>query len=99
MLGTAQPSYWTQPLGVTFWVVVPHLLRVANLSKNALPRLVATKVSESPWKAMMATGSLYFSLKGMTPVLPEQGATARNTSNSKGSVYDIMPPKLNPVEK
>ena len=35
---------------------------------------------------MMGIGFVYFSVYGMTPPLPEQGATARNTLNSNGSV-------------
>src|SRR5437762_12792057 len=56
VLGTTQPSYCMQPFGETDFVVVAHLFRVAYLSKKALPRLVRTKVSASPWKAMIATG-------------------------------------------
>src|SRR6185369_2302416 len=84
VLEAVQPWYWTHPLGVTAWVWVPHLFRARYLSKKALPRLVRTKSSASPWKAMIGTAFVYFSVCGITPSLPEQGATARNTLNSKG---------------
>src|SRR5512133_2531179 len=87
------------PLGDTGLVSVPHLLRVRYLSRNSLPSAVFTKSSLLPWNAMMGMGSETFSVKGMTPTLPEQGAVARNTLKTYGSVYDIIPPKLKPVEK
>ncbi len=75
-----------------------HPLRSTKTSRPARPPSMSTTVSSSPWNPITATDWVPSS-QPLTWMFPAWGAMARMISPPQPTAHDIIPPKLNPVEK